>query len=66
MSGAAGTRPSCGLRPNRPQLAAGIRIEPAPSEALRDATSPAATAAALPPLEPPGVRPGSHGLRVTP
>ena len=29
-------------------------------------TSPAATAAALPPLEPPGMRSKSHGLRVTP
>ena len=43
-----------------------MRIEPAPSEAEAIATSPAATAAALPPLEPPGLRCGFHGLRETP
>ncbi len=43
-----------------------MRIEPPPSEADAIGTSPAATAAALPPLEPPGLRCGSHGLRVTP
>ena len=31
--GARGTRPLCGLRPNSPQQAAGMRIEPAPSAA---------------------------------
>ena len=46
--------------------AAGIRIEPAPSAATAAGTRPAATAAAEPPLEPPGVRSVSHGLRVTP
>ena len=54
------------MRPNRPQQAAGIRIDPAPSAASAAGTSPAATAAAEPPLEPPGVRSVSHGLRVTP
>ena len=43
-----------------------MRIEPAPSEAVAAAHSPAATAAALPPLEPPGVRSGFQGLRVMP
>ena len=43
-----------------------MRIDPAPSVAKAIGTSPAATAAALPPLEPPGVRCGSQGLRVTP
>ena len=43
-----------------------MRIEPAPSEAEAIGTRPAATAAALPPLEPPGVRCGFQGLRVTP
>ena len=43
-----------------------MRIEPAPSEAVAAAHSPAATAAALPPLEPPGVRSVFQGLRVTP
>ena len=59
-------RPRCGFSPKRRQLEAGIRIEPAPSEAVAAATSPAATAAALPPLEPPGLRSVFQGLRVTP
>ena len=59
-------RPRCGLRPTRPQLAAGMRIEPAPSDAVAPGARPAATAAALPPLEPPGVASRSQGLRVTP
>ena len=54
--GAREIRPRCGLSPKRWQLDAGIRMEPAPSEAEPPAASPAATAAALPPLEPPGVR----------
>ena len=65
-SGAREMRPRCGFSPKIPQLAAGMRIEPAPSEPVAAPTSPAATAAPLPPLEPPGVRPGSHGLRVAP
>src|SRR4051794_12681638 len=52
--------------PNRPENAAGMRVEPPPSLAVQKGTSPAATAAADPPLEPPGVRDGSHGLRVVP
>ena len=55
-----------GFIPTSPQHAAGIRIDPPPSEPLATATSPAATAAAEPPDEPPGVRWRSHGLRVTP
>ena len=43
-----------------------MRIEPPPSPAVANDTRPAATAAALPPLDPPGVRERSHGLRVTP
>ena len=43
-----------------------MRIEPAPSEPSAAPTRPAATAAALPPLEPPGARCRSHGLRVAP
>jgi hypothetical protein len=39
---------------------------PPPSDACAIATMPAATAAALPPLEPPLVREVSHGLRVAP
>ncbi len=63
---AIGTRPRCGLSPNRPQHAAGMRIEPAPSVPSAAAARPAATAAAEPPLDPPAMRDGSHGLRVAP
>ena len=45
---------------------AGVRIDPPPSLAVQNGTMPADTAALEPPLEPPGVRAGSHGLRVTP
>ena len=43
-----------------------MRIEPPPSVPIAAAASPAATAAALPPLEPPGPRVASCGLRVAP
>jgi len=43
-----------------------MRIDPPPSFPCANATVPDATAAALPPEDPPGVRPVSHGLRVTP
>ena len=59
-------RPRDGFSPNNPQHEAGIRIEPPPSEPWASGASPAATAAAAPPLEPPGVRSGSHGLRQIP
>ena len=65
-SGAVEIRPRWTFSPNRPQQAAGIRIEPAPSVPSAAEARPAATAAAEPPLEPPGVRCTSHGLRVTP
>ena len=65
-SGAKETRPRCGFRPKSPQEAAGRRIEPPPSPAEAIGTRPAATAAALPPLEPAGLRCGSQGLRVMP
>ena len=54
------------LSPTRPQQAAGMRIEPPPSEPWAIGTIPAATAAAAPPEDPPGVRPVSQGLRVGP
>ena len=66
LAGQAGTRPKVGLRPGRPQNAHGIRIEPPPSVPSASGTMPAASAAELPPLEPPGVLVGSQGLRVTP
>ena len=65
-SGPTDTRPRAGLRPTSPQQEAGIRIEPPPSLPCATGTIPAATAAAAPPLEPPGVRSVSHGLRVGP
>src|SRR3982751_1493587 len=61
-----GAPPGPALRPTSPQQAAGMRMDPAPSEAVAAAHRPAATAAPLPPLEPPGVRSRSHGLRVAP
>src|SRR6478752_1193958 len=61
-----GVNPRPGLRPTRPQHAAGTRIDPPPSFAPAHGTMPAATAAADPPEEPPGVRARSHGLRAGP
>ena len=43
-----------------------MRTEPPPSDEVASGTSPAASAAALPPLDPPGERSGFHGLRVVP
>ena len=59
-------RPRDGLRPTRPHMAAGMRIDPPPSEALAHGTIPEATAAAAPPLDPPGPWSGFHGLCVGP
>jgi hypothetical protein len=52
------------LSPTTPQNAAGWRIEPPVSEPSATMVSPAATAAALPPDEPPGTRVRSQGLWV--
>ncbi len=49
-----------------PQRAAGWRIEPPVSVPIPSGACPAATAAADPPLEPPGTRVVSQGLRVVP
>src|SRR3712207_1201965 len=49
-----------------PQKAAGILIEPPPSVPTLNGPMPRATAAALPPLEPPAVRVGAQGFTVTP
>lgn len=57
-------RPNVGLRPTTPQKLAGLRIEPPVSDPMAAAHSPAATAAADPPLDPPGMHDRSHGLRV--
>ncbi len=55
-----------GFTPTTPQSAAGWRIEPPVSEPRPSGAYSAATAAAEPPLEPPGTRVGSRGLRVGP
>ena len=65
-SGQVEMRPRCGLMPTRCVHAAGIRTLPAPSEPIAAVTSPAATAAALPPDDPPGVCLRDHGLKVWP
>ena len=49
-----------------PVTAAGWRIEPPVSVPIASGASNAATAAADPPPEPPGMRSRSHGLRVGP
>ena len=55
-----------GLRPTRPVKLQGMRIEPPPSVPTASGPMPAATAAAAPPDEPPGVIFGFQGLRVMP
>src|SRR5439155_3604974 len=57
------TRPNVGLRPTMPHSAAGIRTEPAVSVPSANGHTPAATAAADPLLEPPGMCSGLTGLR---
>src|SRR6476661_3391336 len=52
--------------PTMPQSAAGWRIEPPVSVPIAHGARPAATAAALPPLEPPGTRFVSHGFLTGP
>src|SRR4051794_17085213 len=58
-----GVRPRVGLRPTRPQQAAGIRIDPPPSLACAIVTAPEATKAAEPADEAPEVWSVCHGLR---
>src|SRR5438477_7133072 len=52
--------------PTIPHRAAGWRIEPPVSVPRAHSARPAATAAALPPEEPPGTRSRSHGLSTGP
>src|SRR5260370_40575842 len=52
--------------PGSPQYEEGMRMEPPPSLPVQAGNIPAARAAADPPDEPPGVRLGAPGLRVTP
>ena len=54
------------IRPDEAVKLAGVRMDPPPSLAVPKGTIPDDTAAAVPPLDPPGVRLRSHGLRVTP
>src|SRR6058998_1763667 len=65
-SGPSDVRPREGFRPTSPHSLAGMRIEPPPSFACATGTIPEATAAAEPPLDPPGERVLSHGFRVGP
>src|SRR6185436_1987067 len=58
--------PKLDLKPITPQKLAGRRIEPPTCVPSATGTIPAATAAAEPLDEPPGVRAGSSGLRVGP
>ena len=58
--------PKVGFRPTRPHAAAGMRIEPPVSVPSVASAMPAATLAAEPPLDPPGDRDGSSGLRAGP
>src|SRR3546814_8720019 len=55
-----GTRARLGLRPKVPVQCAGPRIEPPLSLELATGTTPAATAADDPPLEPPRTRSEEH------
>src|SRR5581483_1478843 len=64
--GPRGTRPYVPLTPTTPHHPAGRRIDPPMSLPVARGTSPAARAAPAPPLDPPGVRSRSHGLRVAP
>src|SRR5262249_60127218 len=52
--------------PASPVRQHGIRTEPPPSVPSASGVTPAATEAAAPALEPPGVLPVFHGLRVMP
>jgi hypothetical protein len=61
-----GSRRLVGFSPITPHQAAGIRSDPAPSLPVASGTTPAATAAAEPADEPPGLRSGRHGLAVGP
>src|SRR3981189_1909492 len=61
-----GMRPGVGFSPQIPQKCAGTRIDPPPSLPTPPAESPAAMAAASPPLDPPEVRVTSQGLFVRP
>src|SRR3982750_1219607 len=60
------TRPTVGLKPTMPFIAAGQGIDPSVSVPIAAGTIPAATAAPLPEEEPHGLRLSACGLRVWP
>ena len=66
LAGYMGTRPNWGLMPKSPESEHGMRTEPPPSVQMAKGVMPAATLAAAPALEPPGVLSVFHGLRVMP
>ena len=58
--------PTLGLKPTQPQKLAGRMIEPTTCVPIAAGSIPAATAAAEPDDDPPGVREESNGLVVGP
>ena len=64
--GCVGTSPTEGRSPTIPQNDAGMRSDPPRSVPSASAIMPVASAAAPPPVDPPALRLGSHGLRVRP
>ncbi|TML74122.1 MAG: hypothetical protein E6G13_01475 [Actinobacteria bacterium] len=54
------------MNPTTPQQAAGIRIDPPESVPSAASATPAASAAAEPPLDPPAIRPGAIGFGTVP
>src|ERR1700729_3102121 len=60
------SRPSVGFRPTMPVIDAGQVIEPSVSDPMLAGAMPAATATALPELDPQGVRSSTYGFRVSP
>src|SRR5271155_1563239 len=65
-AGHTGTRPKCALMPARPVKQHGMRTEPPPSVPSANGVIPAATDAAAPALDPPGVLARFQGWRLTP
>ena len=62
MTPPSGMRPCVGLTVHTPLSAAGMRSDPHVSLPIAAGTRPAASAAADPPLDPPGARSSAHGL----
>src|SRR6185312_14074259 len=60
------TRPYVGRTPTTPQKPAGCRIDPPVSVPSAATANPAASAAAKPPLDPPGTRSSARGFFTAP